>query len=136
MRCASSCPRSSSSASRPHRRARRSVRRVALLAALVLAGIGVAGTLALGSGPRNAYVVHRLVSDERTRAPLADRRLVNAWGLVASGTGPWWTGNEGSSTSNLYSGGGGQQPLTREGPRGPAGGALLRRQPAGGGGRG
>ena len=75
--------------------------RVAIVATVTLAVIGVAATLALGGAPRNAYVVHRLVSDEARRAPLVDRRLVNAWGLAASSTGPWWTGNEASSTSTI-----------------------------------
>jgi len=100
------------------------VRRVALLAALVLAGIGVAATLALGSGPRNAYVVRHLVSDEHARAPLVDGPLVNAWGLAASSTGPWWTGNEASSTSTLYSGEGRKQHLTVQVAGGPTGVAF------------
>ena len=95
--------------------------RVALLAALVLAGIGVAATLARGGGPRNAYVVRPLVSDEHSRAPLVDRRLVNAWGLAASPTGPWWTGNEASSTSTLYAADGRKQLLTVSVPGGPTG---------------
>jgi uncharacterized protein (TIGR03118 family) len=97
------------------------VLRVAILAALALAGIGVAATLARGGGPRNAYVVHRLVSDEQRRTPLVDRRLVNAWGLAASPTGPWWTGNEASSTSTLYSGAGVKQLLTVSVAGGPTG---------------
>jgi uncharacterized protein (TIGR03118 family) len=95
--------------------------RVALLAALVLAGIGVAATLARGGGPRNAYVMRPLVSDEHSRAPLVDRRLVNAWGLAASPTGPWWTGNEASSTSTLYAADGRKQVLTVSVPGGPTG---------------
>jgi uncharacterized protein (TIGR03118 family) len=98
--------------------------RVAIVAALILAVIGVAATLAFGGGPRNAYVVHRLVSDEGRRAPLVDRRLVNAWGLAASPTGPWWTGNEASSTSTLYSGDGWKQHLTVQVAGGPTGVAF------------
>jgi uncharacterized protein (TIGR03118 family) len=98
--------------------------RVALLAALILAVIGVAATLAFGGGPRNAYVVHGLVSDEGRRAPLVDGRLVNAWGLAASPTGPWWTGNEASSTSTLYSGEGRKQHLTVGVAGGPTGVAF------------
>jgi uncharacterized protein (TIGR03118 family) len=98
--------------------------RVAVVAALILAVIGVAATLAFGGGPRNAYVVHRLVSDESQRARLVDRRLVNAWGLAASSTGPWWTGNEASSTSTLYSGEGRKQLLTVEVAGGPTGVAF------------
>ncbi|MDX6474751.1 MAG: hypothetical protein QOH95_262 [Gaiellaceae bacterium] len=95
--------------------------RVAVLAALVLAGIGVASTLAHGGERRNAYVVHHVVSDEQRRAPRVDRRLVNAWGLAASPTGPWWTGNEASETSTLYSGEGRKQLLTVSVAGGPTG---------------
>ena len=95
--------------------------RVALLAALALAVIGGAAALARGGEPRNAYAVRRLVSDERGRAARVDRRLVNAWGLAASATGPWWTGNEASSTSTLYSGEGWKQLLTVSVAGGPTG---------------
>ena len=30
-----------------------------------------------------------------------DAHLVNAWGLAASPTGPWWVSNEASDTSTL-----------------------------------
>ena len=58
--------------------------RVAALAALVLAGVVAGSTLALGGGPRNAYVVHGLVSDEQRRAPNVDRSLVNVWGQAGA----------------------------------------------------
>jgi uncharacterized protein (TIGR03118 family) len=97
------------------------VRRVAVLAALALAAVGVAATLARGSGPLNRYAGHLLVADVRARAPAGDRRLVNAWGLAASPTGPWWTGNEASETSTLYSGAGRKQLLTVTVEGGPTG---------------
>jgi uncharacterized protein (TIGR03118 family) len=95
--------------------------RVAIAATLVLASIAVGSTLALGGGPRNAYAVQRLVSDELRHAPQVDRRLVNAWGLAASSTGPWWTSNEASATSTLYSGEGRKQLLTVAVAGGPTG---------------
>ena len=95
--------------------------RVAALAALLLAGIAAGSTLALGGGPRNAYAVHALVSDEQRRAPNVDRSLVNVWGIAATPTGPWWTSNEASSTSTLYSGSGRKQLLTVEVAGGPTG---------------
>jgi uncharacterized protein (TIGR03118 family) len=95
--------------------------RVAIVAALVLAVIAVGATLALGSGPRNAYAIQHLVSDELSRAPQVDHRLVNAWGLAASRTGPWWTSNEASATSTLYSGEGRKQLLTVAVAGGPTG---------------
>jgi uncharacterized protein (TIGR03118 family) len=111
--------------------------RVAVIAALLLAAVGVASTLARGGGPRNAYAVHRLVSDDHRRTQLVDRRLVNAWGLAASPTGPWWTGNEASSTSTLYSGEGRKQLLTVSVEGGPTGVAFYggKRLSVSGGGR-
>src|SRR5947209_8468532 len=95
--------------------------RVAALAALVLAGIVAGSTLALGGGPRNAYVVHGLVSDEHRRAANVDHSLVNVWGIAATPTGPWWTSNEASSTSTLYSSSGRKQLLTVKVDGGPTG---------------
>ena len=95
--------------------------RVAVVATLVVAGIAVGTTLALGSGPRNAYTVRGLVSDEQRRAANVDRSLVNAWGIAATSTGPWWTANEASSTSTLYSGSGRKQLLTVKVAGGPTG---------------
>src|SRR3954469_20616653 len=51
-------------------------------------------------------VVHRLVSDR------SDQQLVNAWGLAASPTGPWWVANEARASSTLYDGRGRKQALT------------------------
>jgi uncharacterized protein (TIGR03118 family) len=95
--------------------------RVAIAAAFVLAGIAIGSTFALGGGPGNAYAVHGLVSDEQRRASQVDARLVNAWGLAASPTGPWWTSNEASATSTLYSGEGRKQLLTVSVEGGPTG---------------
>ena len=63
----------------------------------------------------------RLVSDRPGHASHSDPRLVNAWGLAASPTGPWWTANEASSTSTLYSGEGRKQLLTVRVAGGPTG---------------
>jgi uncharacterized protein (TIGR03118 family) len=95
--------------------------RVAVVAAFVLAGLAVGSIFALGSGPRNAYVVRGLVSDEHRRAAHVDSRLVNAWGLASSPTGPWWTSNEASATSTLYSAEGRKQLLTVSVEGGPTG---------------
>jgi uncharacterized protein (TIGR03118 family) len=95
--------------------------RGAVVAAFLLAGLVVGSTLARGDGPRNAYVVHGLVADEHRRAPHVDARLVNAWGLAASPTGPWWTSNEASASSTLYSGEGRKQLLTVAVDGGPTG---------------
>jgi len=97
--------------------------RVAAVAALALAGLAVGVTLALARGERasTVFAVRPLVSDESARAPYVDHSLVNAWGLAASPTGPWWTSNEASSSSTLYSGTGRKQLLTVHVDGGPTG---------------
>jgi uncharacterized protein (TIGR03118 family) len=97
--------------------------RVASAAALVGAGAALAAALALGGGTRasNAYAVRHLVSDGAVPAGTRDASLVNAWGLAASPTGPWWTANEARNSSTLYSGAGRKQLLTVSVPGGPTG---------------
>ena len=46
------------------------------------------------------YVVTPLVSDG---VPAPTDQLVNAWGLAASPTGPWWVANEARGASTIYS---------------------------------
>jgi uncharacterized protein (TIGR03118 family) len=96
--------------------------RAATLAALVVvgsSGVGMAGW-ALHDRP-SGYAVHPLVSDEHPRAASRDPSLVNSWGLAASPTGPWWTANEASDTSTLYSAEGRKQLLTVHVDGGPTG---------------
>ena len=52
----------------------------------------------------NAFVVRGLVSDGSLAGPTVDSNLVNAWGLAASQTGPWWIANEATETSTVYDG--------------------------------
>jgi uncharacterized protein (TIGR03118 family) len=82
--------------------------------------VGVAVVAAAGVGIATAhrvdgFVVTRLASDAR------DAKLVNAWGLAASPTGPWWTANEARSASTLYAGDGKKQALTVTVEGGPTG---------------
>jgi hypothetical protein len=53
-----------------------------------------------------------LVADSGASAAGVDPLLVNPWGLSAGPTTPWWTSNNGSNTSTLYSGSGAKQALT------------------------
>ena len=46
---------------------------------------------------------------------------MNAWGLAASLTGPWWTANEARESSTLYAGNGRKQLLTVRVEGGPTG---------------
>jgi uncharacterized protein (TIGR03118 family) len=97
--------------------------RLALLA-LVLVGLGIGTTFALGqpgARPDDAYVVRPLVAGGGAKAPLHDRLLVNVWGLAASPTGPWWTANEARDAGTVYSGAGTKQLLTVSVPGGPTG---------------
>jgi uncharacterized protein (TIGR03118 family) len=95
--------------------------RLAIVAVLAAGGIAIVAAFALGGGPANAYDVHALVADRAQLAPHVDTQLVNAWGLVATPTGPWWTANEASSTSTLFSAAGRKQLLTVHVTGGPTG---------------
>ena len=75
--------------------------------ALVALTLACAGALVVAarSTPRDdTFVVHRLVADVPGRAAHVDPQLVNPWGLAATPTGEWWTGNEARESSTLYSG--------------------------------
>jgi uncharacterized protein (TIGR03118 family) len=69
----------------------------------------------------NAFVVRPLVSDGYIAGTSVDPNLVNAWGLAASETGPWWIANESTDTSTLYDGTGGKRPLVVTVDGGPTG---------------
>jgi uncharacterized protein (TIGR03118 family) len=84
------------------------------LVAVVLAAAG-------SSKPERGFVVRPLVADLGRRGVAVDRSLVNAWGLAASSTGPWWTANEARDSSTLYSGDGRKQRLTVDVEGGPTG---------------
>jgi uncharacterized protein (TIGR03118 family) len=89
----------------------------ALTATLVLGLAGAGATRSLV-----AYNLYPLVSDgSAVTAPLADSSLVNGWGLSASATSPWWTSNNRSNTSTLYTGLGSKNALTVAVPGGPTG---------------
>ena len=93
---------------------------------LAIAGaVVVVGGLAAGAEAReqaNPYTVHPLVSDDPSvPAPVTDTNLVNAWGLSAGPTTPWWSSNNGTNTSTLYSGTGAKVALTVAVAGGPTG---------------
>jgi len=71
--------------------------------------------LALVPVQSDRFAVHRLVSDRN------DPQLVNAWGLAATPTGPWWVANEARGSSTLYAANGHKQSLTVGVPGGPTG---------------
>ena len=69
----------------------------------------------------NAYAVHPLVSNVAGAAPTTDPNLVNAWGLTASPTSPWWVADNGTSLSTLYRADGSIVPLVVQVPTHPTG---------------
>jgi uncharacterized protein (TIGR03118 family) len=82
-------------------------------AVVVLFVAAVAGGARARVDAADIYNVHRLVADSAaTQAAATDASLVNAWGLTAGPTTPWWTGNNGTNTSTLYNGAGSKVPLT------------------------
>lgn len=62
-----------------------------------------------------------LVSNQPGVAPHTDGNLVNAWGLAASATGPWWVADNGSGLSTLYDGNGNPLSLVVHVPGAPTG---------------
>jgi uncharacterized protein (TIGR03118 family) len=68
----------------------------------------VAASPAAASG---GYHVGRLVSDVPGKAANLDPNLVNAWGLAAGPSTPWWVADNGTDVSTLYDGAGNPPPL-------------------------
>jgi uncharacterized protein (TIGR03118 family) len=67
------------------------------------------------------YVVHDLVSDQAGVADHQDPNLVNAWGLTAGPTSPWWVADNGSNLSTLYNAAGNPFSLVVKVPTAPTG---------------
>ncbi len=79
-------------------------------------------SLSLQSAPSRFYEQHNLVADGAVPADLVDAALVNAWGLVASATSPWWIADNGTDRSTLYNGNtGAKLGLTVSVPGAPTG---------------
>src|SRR5689334_24139137 len=53
-------------------------------------------------GPSQFYAQHNLVSDIAGLADHVDPNLVNAWGLDAGPTAPWWISDNGTGKTTLY----------------------------------
>jgi uncharacterized protein (TIGR03118 family) len=73
------------------------------LAALLVAAVIAAGVAA--AAPREhdqSFVVTRLVSNQSGVAAHVDGNLVNAWGLAASATSPWWVADNEPSLATVY----------------------------------
>src|SRR5213594_741519 len=103
---------------------------VAFLGAMSLACAGERSTappltssaFSLQAAASQFYEQHNLVSDGAVSADLVDPALVNAWGLVASTTSPWWVADNGTGLSTLYNGNtGAKVALTVAVPGAPTG---------------
>src|SRR5438067_7326770 len=90
-------------------------------AALVVAIVGTAAAVPAAAEAPNAYRVTKLVSDLPGVARHRDRSLVNAWGLTALPTSPWWVADNGTNVSTLYQRDGTKVPLTVQVPSSPTG---------------
>jgi uncharacterized protein (TIGR03118 family) len=92
-------------------------RPAAAIAATIL--VAIAATAAQGRLAAGIYNVHPLVTD--SGGTTNDASLVNSWGLSAGPTTPWWSANNGTNTSTLYSGTGSKVALTVNVPGAPTG---------------
>jgi uncharacterized protein (TIGR03118 family) len=81
--------------------------------------VAIAATAAQGRQAAGIYNVHPLVTD--SGGTTNDPSLVNSWGLSAGPTTPWWSANNGTNTSTLYSGTGVKAALTVSVPGAPTG---------------
>src|SRR5262249_56636829 len=70
--------------------------------------------------PAHPVTVTTLVEDQAGAAQV-DPHLVDAWGLVAGPTTPWWVDNATTNTSTLYDGTGTVLPLVVSVPGQPTG---------------
>jgi uncharacterized protein (TIGR03118 family) len=97
--------------------------RTALAGALTLGLIasGVAGGLGSAAAGGNEFKVTNLVSDQPGEATTLDPNLVNAWGLAAGPTTPWWVNAADADVSVLYDANGNIIPLVVNVPGGPTG---------------
>src|SRR6266700_5396027 len=69
----------------------------------------------------NAYRIVKLVSDQAGAARNLDPGLVNAWGLVAGPTTPWWVADNHTDLSTIYDHTGAAIPLVVSVADGPTG---------------
>src|SRR2546428_1027453 len=69
----------------------------------------------------NGYAVTALVSSDGVPGTVVDPDLVNAWGLVAGPTSPWWVADNHADVSTLYNAAGTKLGLTVAVAGGPTG---------------
>ena len=91
----------------------------AMSAAVVLTVVGLVASAP--TADTNSYTVTNLVSDQTGVATHQDANLVNAWGLTALPTSPWWVADNGTNVSTLYRADGSKVPLTVDVKNAPTG---------------
>jgi uncharacterized protein (TIGR03118 family) len=69
----------------------------------------------------NVYVVTNLASNVPGLAANTNPNVVNAWGLDASPTSPWWIADNGTDVATVHLASGGALPLAPAVPGGPTG---------------
>ena len=84
-------------------------------------GGGGSGGMAHQASPSSPYTLTNLVGDVAGEAAQVDPHLVNAWGLVAGPSTPWWVADNVTSSSTLYAGTGAVVPLVVTVPGAPTG---------------
>jgi uncharacterized protein (TIGR03118 family) len=87
----------------------------ALTATAIITSVAALTFVTAGSASANgvnAYRQTNWVSDQGGHAILQDKNLVNAWGLAFGPSTPLWVANNGTSTSTLYRGGNGTDPVS------------------------
>ena len=108
-----------------HRIVRKPRLTVAGLASVVIAAVALVAAGPASGKHGDGYTVHNLVSDQPGVADHTDPNLVNAWGIAASSSSPWWVSDNGMDVSTLYNGAGVAQfpptPLVVSVPGGPTG---------------
>src|SRR4029453_3037809 len=99
------------------------LRRMASLCAVVVLTAGMASVSTVRADPMgpNSCPMTRLVSDQPGPALHVDPNLVNAWGLTAGPTTPWWVADNETNVSTLYHGTGTALPLVVSVPGAPTG---------------
>ena len=106
---------------------------IAALGAVVTGSALASASTRAGSGgspgrAANSYKLHRLVADQAGHAKSTDPNLVNAWGLAAGPTTPWWVNAADNDVSTLYDGTGAVLPLVVD-VAGRSNRARVQRQP-------
>ena len=84
-------------------------------------GSGGSGGMSHQAATSSPYTSTNLVGDMAGAAAQVDPHLVNAWGLVAGPSTPWWVSNNGTNSSTLYDGTGAVLALVVTVPGAPTG---------------